>query len=148
MIRSVMRPLAAGVAAAILLGAPPALAQTAGAAQAAAPQQFVLISKIKVKPGQEAKFKQVTRDFYAAIARDEPGCLTNIMYRPAPSPPGVPGGMNAPVGQGYTFYEVYRDRASMLAHPQTPHFARFMAEAGPLMDGPAELNFVSEVARR
>ena len=110
-------------------------------------RQVVLVSGIKVKAGQEARFEAAVRDFYAAVSRGEPGCLVNIMYRPAP-PPGGKTVIGQATANRYVFYEIYRDPESARTHPKTPHFQHFMTVAAPLMDGPIDLQFLEEAARR
>ncbi len=116
----------------------------------AASPEVVLISRIKVKSGQEQAFTDLIRDFYAEVRRSEPGALTNIMYVPTAPPDGETSRDNLALteGRGFVFYEVYRDAEAARNHPGTPHFAAFMAAAQPLMDGPVELEFVHEVTRR
>ena len=104
----------------------------------------ILLSRIKVRPGCEARFEAAIRTLYAAMAASEPGCLQNVMHRSLGGPPGA-GAFAAAAAGDYVFYEVYASQAGGQAHPQTPHFAAFMAEVQDLIDGPILLEFLDEL---
>ncbi len=43
----------------------------------------VLISKIHAEAGKRADIEHLIREFYAEVRLKEPGCLINVMPRPA-----------------------------------------------------------------
>jgi quinol monooxygenase YgiN len=132
------------LAAAIAVHAP------VSAALPAAGSPVVLVSRIKVKPGAEAKFEAAIRDFYAQMRLHDPGSIANIMYRQAgpPGPGEGPFGRTPPKQGVFVFYEVYADQAAAQAHTQTPHFKAFMARSADLIDGKIELEFLEEITRK
>lgn len=92
---------------------------------------LVVIAKINLHPGVLAQFLPVA----AADARDslasEPGCIAfNIL---------VPEDDESYV----VFHEVYRDRAAFDLHLTQPHFHNFERDAGHLMIGKPEINFLN-----
>jgi len=111
----------------------------------------VLISKIHSKPGKRADIEQLIREFYAEVRRKEPGCLINVMHRPAPqSGKSAAGNFTSSEADADTliFYEVYRDAAAGRRHPTTPHFAQMMTRLQDLMTAPIELQFLEIVAEK
>lgn len=115
-----------------------------------APQRkVVLISRIKARAGRGNELESAIHEFYRKVREAEPGCLVNVMHRPAP-PPGRAEGdggftLSSAQTDTFTFYEVYADAAAAAGHTKTPHFQALMAKLDGLIDGKIELEFLDEL---
>ena len=127
--------------------------QGAGAgAKVAPPRKVVLISRLEVRPGRGNELESAIREFYGKVRESEPGCLVNVMHRPAPAPGRrEAGGAFASASaqaDTFVFYEVYADAAAAAGHTKTPHFQALMAKLYGLIDGKIELESLEEIDAR
>ena len=86
---------------------------------ALAGEKFCLLVEVHIKPSALDDFMKVIKHDAVRSEKDEPGCLRFDVLRDNDDP------------LKFYFYEVYNDKAAMLAHQQTPHFAewaKFMKE--------------------
>jgi quinol monooxygenase YgiN len=121
-----MRLPAALIACALLLG-PAVCAQ----AQTAPSARVVLVVSIKTKPGQEARFEAVFRDF-AKKVHDSGVAQEFQLTRTA-----TPG--------GYKLVEMFKDQAALDAHRALPHTKAFAATFGEFLDGPNQVEQLAAV---
>lgn len=122
----------------------------APAAEVAPQRKVVLISRIKVRAGRGNELESAIHEFYGKVREAEPGCLVNVMYRPAPPPGRTEGGgggfaLSSAQADTFTFYEVYADAAAAAGHTKTPHFQALMAKLNGITDGKIELEFLDEL---
>ena len=81
---------------------------------------FVLLVNIRIKPENIAAFMQKLGD-NARAARKEPGCRQfEVLVDPNDKAKVV-------------LFEVYDDDKAFEVHQATPHFKKYLAEAGPLL---------------
>jgi quinol monooxygenase YgiN len=121
-------------------------------AEIEAGRKVVLISRIKARPGRGNELESAIREFYLKVREAEPGCLVNVMHRPAP-PPGRGEGsggfaLSSAQADTFIFYEVYADAAAAAGHTRTPHFQVLMKKLEGVIDGKIELEFLDEIAAR
>lgn len=83
----------------------------------------VLIVEVNVKPETRDRFIEVITDDASHSEADEPGCLRFDVLQDAEDQ------------NKFYFYEVYKDAASVAAHRETAHFARFFKALPELMEG-------------
>ena len=118
-------------------------------AEVPAPRKVVLISRIKARAGRGNELESAIHEFYRKVREAEPGCLVNVMHRPAPPPGrGAAGGgfaLSSAQADTFIFYEVYADAATAAGHTKTPHFQALMAKLDGLIDGKIELEFLDEL---
>ena len=91
-----------------------------------------IVVQIEPKPDMVEAFLELAL-FDAQNSRKEPGCLRFDVIKHLDNPPR------------FGFYEVYKDEAAVQAHRQTPHFARWAQEIGPLCAVPRVANKYSTV---
>ena len=93
----------------------------------------ILIVEVNVKPEKRDQFIEVITDDASHSEADEPGCLRfDVLQDTADE-------------NKFFFYEVYKDDASVAAHRETPHFARFFSVVGDLTEGPMGRHLVRNV---
>jgi quinol monooxygenase YgiN len=118
-------------------------------AEVAPRRKVVLISRIKARAGRGTELESAIREFYRKVREAEPGCLVNVMHRPAPPPGrGESGGgfaLSSAQADTFVFYEVYADAAAAAGHTKTPHFQALMARLDGVIDGKIELEFLDEL---
>jgi len=84
--------------------------------------RFAIIVTIKLKPGTAEEFKSHILANAEAAVRDEPDChLFHVMQ----SRDNV---------DTFYFYEVYTDAAALDRHREQPHYKKFSATAGHLIE--------------
>jgi (4S)-4-hydroxy-5-phosphonooxypentane-2,3-dione isomerase len=77
-----------------------------------------MLVSVKIRPEMRERFLETIEDDALCSVRDEPGCLRfDVLQDQADE-------------NHYYFYEVYRDSDALVAHQQTPHYARWMAVRG------------------
>ena len=83
---------------------------------------FVMVVSVRIKPDQRQRFLEAIEDDSICSVRDEPGCMRfGVLQDEADQ-------------NHYFFIEVYRDKAALEAHRQTPHYARWMAARGEVVE--------------
>lgn len=82
-----------------------------------------IVVQIEPKPDKVEAFLELAL-FDAQNSRKEPGCLRFDVLKALDNPPR------------FAFYEVYKDEASVQAHRQTPHYARWIKEIEALQNVP------------
>jgi len=81
--------------------------------------------KVRIKPGERARFLTAIEADALGAERDEPGCLRfNVLQDEADD-------------DVYYFYEVYEDQAALETHRTMPHYDVWRGVADTL-DGPIE----------
>ena len=85
---------------------------------------LIRLIEAQVKPEMRERFLEAIRDDSEHSVRDEPGCLRFDVLQDAEDE------------NKFYYYEVYRDEASLAAHRQTPHFARYAAASPELLVQP------------
>jgi autoinducer 2-degrading protein len=81
---------------------------------------------VKIKPELRERFLEVIEDDATSSVRDEPGCLRFEVLQDISDP------------DTYHFFEVYQDEAAVLAHRDTPHFARWNRASQEVLQQPAQ----------
>ena len=84
---------------------------------------FALLVRFEVLPGHLPAFDALVQQTLAGIAAGEPGTIVYATHRQAERP------------DDRIFYEAYVDHDAFLAHEQTPHTRRFLAERGQHLAG-------------
>ena len=92
-----------------------------------------VVAKIKVKDGQQASFEEVASRLAKAVQANEPGCLLYTLNRS--DDPLV-----------YVFMERYKDEDAVKAHRASEHFRTIGKEMGSFMDGPPDVQRLTEIA--
>jgi len=118
---------AALIACALLLGS----ALSAQAQPTPASPRVVLVVSIKAKPGQEARFEAVFRDF-ARKVHDSGLAQEFQLTRTA-----TPG--------SYKLVEMFKDEAALAAHRALPHTKAFGATFGEFLDGPNQVEQLAAI---
>jgi len=80
---------------------------------ALAGEKVCLLVELHIKPSALDDFLKIAKHDAVRSEKDEPGCLRFDVLRDNDDP------------LKFYFYEVYKDRAAMLAHRETPHFAEW-----------------------
>ena len=93
----------------------------------------VLVVEVRVKPGMNEKFLEVLHDDATHTEADEPGNLRFDFLQDVDDP------------QKFYYYEVYKDEAAIQAHRESPHYARYAAVIGDLLDGPVVRHLAKNV---
>ncbi len=91
-----------------------------------------VVARIKVKDGHQADFEAVAGKLVAAVRANEPGCLLYALNRT--DDPLV-----------YVFMERYRDDDAVKAHRGSEHFRTLGREMGAHMDGPPDVQRMTEL---
>lgn len=85
---------------------------------------YLVIANLRAMAGEEERVADGLRVNEAA-SRQEPGVIEWVAYRSTSDP------------RDFVLYEVYRTETDFAAHRATPHFARYVAEIVPLLEGRA-----------
>ncbi|HEY2663544.1 MAG TPA: putative quinol monooxygenase [Candidatus Binataceae bacterium] len=96
---------------------------------------ITVIAKLKVKPGNEAAFKDAAAAMIQQV-KTESGTQTYILHQDAKDP------------TSFVYYEVYGDQAAFDAHGKTAHMAEFGKKIGALLDGRPQIDILHEVTRK
>ena len=84
--------------------------------------RFAIIVTIKLKPGTAEEFKPLILANAEAAVRDEPDChLFHVLQ-------------SRDDADTFHFYEVYSDAAALERHREQPHYKKFIAEGGHLVE--------------
>lgn len=79
---------------------------------------YVVMAEFEIKPGRAEDFADYIR-WHASESLKESGCQLFKANRDEQDP------------QRFVMYEIYDDEASIIAHRETPHYAKFLNEIIP-----------------
>ncbi|MHA1729224.1 MAG: putative quinol monooxygenase [Promethearchaeota archaeon] len=94
---------------------------------------IVIIATLKIKEGNMEKAKEILKKVAPQVMEAEEGCLAYF-------PHTVRGEGNE---NKIIFYEKYKDKAAFKTHGA--NLGKYMAELGPLLDGPADIKSCNEI---
>ena len=83
--------------------------------------RFAIQVTLKLHPGQAQDFKPHILANAVAAVRDELGCHDFQVFQTLDDP------------DAFILFEVYTDATALDAHRQTPHFQKFVADAGEMI---------------
>ncbi|QHU99674.1 putative quinol monooxygenase [Synechocystis sp. CACIAM 05] len=87
---------------------------------------IVVAGNIKVKPDKKEAFIALSQTFIEP-SRSEPGCISYSFYE------------DETEDNSFLFFEVWRNRAALDYHFQTPYFHEFVEKSPDLLAKPAEI---------
>ncbi len=87
---------------------------------------ITIVARCSVKPDKTDDFMKMVLDLVDA-SRSEAGNVSYDLYADLADP------------AKFTFIEVWKDKAAIDSHNQTPHFRGFGERAGPLLAGPLDI---------
>ena len=94
---------------------------------------MIVVAKIKVKSGEEAKAEKMLVDMVGKVAGEE-GTLLYTLHRSMDDP------------TTFFLYEKYTDADAFSFHSSTPYFKALFEELGGLLDGSPEIVTYTELA--
>lgn len=93
---------------------------------------ITIVARCSVKPDTADEFMKIARGLVEA-SRSEDGNVSYDLYVDLADP------------AKFTFIEVWKDRAAIDSHNETPHFRDFGERAGPLFAGPLDIALYRKV---
>jgi quinol monooxygenase YgiN len=94
---------------------------------------MTVIAKLKVKAGNESKFREAADKMIAYVKASEAGTRTYILHRSTSEP------------TEFVFYEVYTDQGAFAAHGGSEAMQQFFGAVGGLLDGRPEIGMYEEL---
>ena len=93
---------------------------------------IAVIARLTAKEGQEAELERVMAELGAQVRPNEPGCkLYQLCKSQTP--------------RQYVMIERYESQQALAAHSQTEYFRAAMPKLGPLLDGRAAIEVLTEL---
>lgn len=94
---------------------------------------LVVVATMVAKAGKEAELEAVLKAIVPKVQNEE-GTISYVLHRAV----GEPG--------KFLFYEVYRDKAALDFHSNTPYFKEMFASTGALLEGRPQIALFEDIA--